>query len=180
MFFCIYYKVVVPSSSWHLSRLLLYPAERAPLSHRVPFYYTRIRRRGIFLISGDNGVSTISGLTFSSFLLDLLLSLHRDVPVVDTGCSNLHRLGFCQLDNRTGKSEVWLTVICSLKKSKSSSQLDKLVCADDNLELSSSSASLIGYDNITFACYKLAMPPIICHRSRVLRATSRPHQLVRS
>ena len=109
------------------------------------------------MISGDNDVSTIGSLTLSSFLLDLLLSLHRDVPVVDTSCGNLHRLGLCQLVGRTVKNEVWLTVICSLKKSKSSSQLDKLVCADDSLELSSSSASLIGYDNITFACHKLAM-----------------------
>ena len=45
-----------------------------------------------------------------------------------------------------------LTVICSLKKSKSSSQFDKLVCADESFELNNSSASSIGYDNITFAC----------------------------
>ena len=116
-----------------------------PLYHIACLFITPGSDGGVyFLISGDNGASTISGLTLSSFLLDLLLSLHRDVPVIDTSCSNLHRLGFCQLDDRTGKSEVWLTVICSLKKSKSSSQLDKLVCADDSLELSSSSASLIG------------------------------------
>jgi hypothetical protein len=42
-------------------------------------------------------------------------------------------------------------VICSRRKSKSSSQFDKLFLAVDSFELSSSSASSTVYDSITLA-----------------------------
>ena len=42
-------------------------------------------------------------------------------------------------------------MICSRRKSKSSSQFDRLVCAVDSLEVSSSSASSMGYESITLA-----------------------------
>ena len=43
------------------------------------------------------------------------------------------------------------TVTCSRKKSRSSSQFDKLVFAAPSFELSNVSASSMGYDNITLA-----------------------------
>jgi hypothetical protein len=50
----------------------------------------------------------------------------------------------------TGKYE--LTVICSRKKSRSSSQFAKVCLAADSFDSRSSSASPIGYDNMTLAC----------------------------
>lgn len=46
-----------------------------------------------------------------------------------------------------------LTVICSLRNSRSSSQLEWLCLAAASFDVSSVSASSRGYDNITFAWY---------------------------
>lgn len=59
------------------------------------------------------------------------------------------------------------TVICSRRKSKSSSQFDKLVFAVDSFEPSNVSASSIGYDNITFAFHcQLVLFVFPCSRKR--------------
>jgi hypothetical protein len=61
-----------------------------------------------------------------------------------------------------------LTVICSLKKSKSSSQLDRLCLAADSFCSRRVSASSIGYDNMTFAYVipSAFYPPIAWLRKR--------------
>lgn len=55
------------------------------------------------------------------------------------------------------KSLCPLTVICSRRKSKSSSQFDKLVWAVDSFDDNKSSASSMGYESITLACLMSAL-----------------------
>ena len=91
---------------------------------------------------------------FFAVLLALLLALLHDVPVVHSGCCDLHGLAGCEYRQPPG-SEVaeqdLLTVICSLRNSASSSQSTRLFLALPNLSTSSVSASSIGYASMTFA-----------------------------
>lgn len=86
------------------------------------------------------------------FLL-LFLALLYHLPVIHSRDSNFHSLynNLPSAYHRVTLQRYKLTVICSLKKSKSSSQFDRLVCAALSLPFSNSSASSIGYDSITFA-----------------------------
>lgn len=100
--------------------------------------------------------SATSGLVvlFFALLLALLLALLHDVPVVHSGCCNLHGLAGCEYrQSQSGlKTESGLlTVICSLRNSASSSQSTRLFLALPNLSTSSVSASSIGYASMTFA-----------------------------
>lgn len=60
----------------------------------------------------------------------------------------IHRLVVVILD---GDTRCPLTVICSRRKSKSSSQFERLVLAVESFVSSRVSASSMGYDSITFA-----------------------------
>ena len=74
-----------------------------------------------------------------------------DVPIVDSRGRDFHGLDFNQRDsNAVCMSEH--TVICSRKKSKSSSQFVILDFAAPSFESSNVSASSSGYESITFAC----------------------------
>lgn len=102
--------------------------------------------------------STIWRSLFSRFqclLLGLLLPSHRNIPIIHSCCSNLHCLKYCQCpmsNTSICRNGLWeLTVICSRKKSRSSSQLLKFCLAVANLVVSNSSASSIGYESMTFA-----------------------------
>lgn len=96
------------------------------------------------------GCSTLTFVVYC-FLFGFLFPLHGNIPVVHTCCSYLHRLTYVSdLQNQFLQSIP--TVICSRKKSMSSSQFARLCFAAESFEESSCSASSIGYDSITFAC----------------------------
>ena len=83
--------------------------------------------------------------------LGLLLPLHCDIPVVHSRRGNLQCL-YPRMSANISRTQVRaLTVICSLRKSKSSSQFSSVCCAPDSFPSSSVSASAIGYASITFA-----------------------------
>ena len=83
--------------------------------------------------------------------LHLLLPLHGNIPVVHSRRSNLQCL-YPRMSAKISRNQVRaLTVICSLKKSKSSSEFSSVCCAPYSFPSSSVSASAIGYASITFA-----------------------------
>lgn len=98
-------------------------------------------------------VATFLRLFLFSFFGCLFFPLLDHLPVINPCSSNLHGLALVSRILRfPGAEPIGRTVICSRKKSRSSSQLAKLVLAVDSLLLSSVSASPMGYDNITLAC----------------------------
>lgn len=104
-----------------------------------------------------------------SILFFLVFPLLYNVPVIHSGCRNLHGLSYSRQSTRCLQGEAvpqnWgegvlgkgsevdsqLTVICSLRNSRSSSQSSRLCLALLNLSASRASASSIGYANMTFA-----------------------------
>lgn len=91
--------------------------------------------------------------TFSFLLVFAFLD---NLPVVHSRDGNLHGLLSVSMRRPAGPG-IGRTVICSLKKSKSSSQFDKLCFAVDSLDCRSVSASSTGYDNMTFACRPVSL-----------------------
>ena len=85
--------------------------------------------------------------------LRFLLPFLRDVPIVYPSRRYLQSLfpTVSQMNMLLGKQQVLPTVICSRKKSKSSSQLARFTLAASSLPSSSASASGIGYASMTFA-----------------------------
>lgn len=102
------------------------------------------------------------GLFLARFLVCLFFSLLDHFPVVNSCSCHFHSLNHGQsLLPRT--SLCALTVICSRRKSKSSSQFDRLVLAVDSFESNKVSASSIGYDSITLACLHVSkLDPATC------------------
>lgn len=99
---------------------------------------------------------TSRALSFALLLFLLLFALVHHIPVVDSCDRHLHGLSALGVVSRASvprprKASRLLTVICSLKKSKSSSQFDKLSFAAFSFESRSDSASSIGYDSMTLA-----------------------------
>lgn len=88
--------------------------------------------------------------SFCSLLVCLLFPPHRHIPVVHSSRSNLHRLKNRQSMSFVRKAGA-RTVICSLKKSRSSSQFSRFCLAAESFDCNSSSASSIGYASMTFA-----------------------------
>lgn len=91
--------------------------------------------------------------------IGLVFPALHDIPVVNTCCGDFHRL--LNVSKHKPASRSWehvLTVICSRRKSRSSSQFAKLCFAASSLDPSSSSASLRGYASITFAWTFVSTP----------------------
>ena len=83
--------------------------------------------------------------------LCLFSPLLCDIPIVNPRRGNLQGLAMMLVPSAHNLVQVVLTVICSRRKSRSSSQFAKLCCAADSFDFSSTSASAVGYDSITFA-----------------------------